>query len=266
MEKLIDFLFQEKIIAPILIFVVSIFLSKIAKSIVLKLINKGKEGFERKRRTTITELIHNVIKVFIYVIAVIMILNVYGIDTSGILASLGIAGVVLGFALQSTVEDFMSGIVIILDNYYMIGDIIRIGEFEGEVTDLTLKSTKIKTGTGETYIFANRNMNAVVNLSQRDYGIIIKVPTAYECSLEKVEKVLKEVVEDAKKMEGVKKESEYLGLDKFDSSSINYAIIIYCGATYRFKVRRAVLKMIKEAYDQEKIKIPYDQIEVHYEK
>ena len=99
-----------------------------------------------------------------------MILNVYGIDTSGILASLGIAGVVLGFALQSTVEDFMSGIIIILDNYYMIGDIIRVGEYEGEVIDLTLKSTKMKTGTGETYIFANRNMNSVVNLSQRDYG------------------------------------------------------------------------------------------------
>ncbi|MBR1680053.1 MAG: mechanosensitive ion channel family protein [Bacilli bacterium] len=266
MESVINFLFQEKVIAPILIFIVSILLSKVAKKIVLKLISKGKEGFERKRRTTITELIHNVIKVFIYVIAVIMILNVYGIDTSGILASLGIAGVVLGFALQSTVEDFMSGIIIILDNYYMIGDIIRIGEFEGEVMDLTLKSTKLKTGTGETYIFANRNMNAVVNLSQRDYGILLKIPTAYECEVKKVEAVLKKVVEKAKTMEGVKKESEYLGLDKFDASSINYAIIIYCGAPYRFKVRRAVLRLIKDAYDQENIKIPYDQIEVHYEK
>ena len=266
MEKVFNFLFQEKVIAPILIFVVSILLSKFAKNMVLKIINKGKEGFERKRRTTITELIHNVIKVFIYVIAVIMILNVYGIDTSGILASLGIAGVVLGFALQSTVEDFMSGIIIILDNYYMIGDIIRVGEYEGEVIDLTLKSTKMKTGTGETYIFANRNMNSVVNLSQRDYGILLKIPTAYECDVQKVEKVLKSVVEEAKNLEGVKKESEYLGLDKFDASSINYAIIIYCGAPYRFKVKRTVLRLIKDAYDQEKLKIPYDQIEVHYEK
>ena len=266
MEDIVKFLFQRKVVAPILIFVVSIILSKVAKSLILKIINKGKEGFEKKRRTTITELIHNVIKIFIYVIAVIMILNVYGIDTSGILASLGIAGVVLGFALQSTVEDFMSGIVIILDNYYMIGDIIRVGEYEGEVTELTLKSTKIKTDTGETYIFANRNLNSVVNLSQRDFGIALKIPTAYESDVQKVEEVLKEVVEQAKKLEGVKKESKYLGLDKFDASSINYAIIIYCGAPYRFTVKRAVLRLIKDAYDKEGIVIPYNQIEVHYEK
>ena len=121
-----------------------------------------------------------------------MILDVYGVDTKGIIASLGIAGVVLGLALQDTVQDLMSGIYIILDNYYVIGDYIRINNFLGEVIEVTLKSTKIKGANGEVYIFANRNVNAVVNLSQQRAGLIIKVPTAYEEQTSKVESTLKD--------------------------------------------------------------------------
>ncbi len=266
MEKVINFLCQEKVIAPILIFVISVFLCKFVKSTLLKIINKGKDGFEKKRRTTITELINNVLRVFIYVIAIMMILKIYGIDTSGLLASLGIAGVVLGLALQNTVQDLLSGIIIILDNYYMIGDFIKIGDFEGEVVELTLKSTKVKNGCGEIYIFANRNLNSVINLSQSDFGMVLEIPTAYESETAKIEKILKSIVEEAKKIEGVKPNSAYLGIDKFDSSAINYAIIIYCKTSLRFTVKRKVLKLIKDVYDKEKIKIPYNQIEVHYEK
>ena len=131
MQKVLDFIFQEKVIFPVIIIAVALILVKILKFIVKKIFSKTEKNYIGKKRTTIMELVGNVLKFFVYAIAIMMILEVYGVDTKGILASLGIAGVVLGLALQDTVEDLMSGISIILDNYYVIGDTIRINDFTG---------------------------------------------------------------------------------------------------------------------------------------
>lgn len=263
MERIFNFLFQKKIIAPILILICTSILAKLAKTIVNKLFTRGKDNYEKKKRTTIIELSNKVLKFFLYAIAILMILDIYGINTEGLIASLGIAGVVLGLALQDTVQDLMSGIYIILENYYVIGDIIKINDFQGEVIDISLKSTKVKSAIGEVNIFSNRNVNSVINLSQARAGIKILIPTAYEESTEKVEKALEEVVAESKKLADVYKDSIYLGIDSFGQSEINYAIMIYCKSSEQWLVKRKVLKLIKEKYESENIKIPYNQIEVH---
>ncbi len=263
MQKVVDFIFQEKVIAPIIVIVVALIAVKVLKLLVHKIFNKPSNNYLGKKRTTIVELIINVLRVFVYAIAIMMILEVYGVDTKGILASLGIAGVVLGLALQDTVEDLMSGINILLDNYYVIGDTIRIDNFTGEVIELTLKSTKIKGSNGEIYIFANHLVDSVVNLSQARAGLKIDVPTAYEENTEKVETILKRIVEEVKKLPNVYEDSSYLGIDKLDASAINYSLMIYCKSSEQSNVKRTVLKMVKETYERENIKMPYNQIEVH---
>lgn len=263
MESILNFLFQKKIIAPILILVLTGVIIKISKIIINTLFTRGKNTFEKKKRVTIIELTNKVFKFFLYVISIMMILDIYGVDTKGIIASLGIAGVVLGLALQDTVKDLMGGIYIILENYYVIGDIIRINDFQGEVIEVSLKSTKVKSASGEVYVFSNGNVNSVVNLSQSRAGVKIIIPTAYEEKTEKVELALKEVIKDAKKLPDVDSDSDYLGIDSFDASSINYAIMIYCKSSEQWATKRKVLKMIKEKYEEENLKIPYNQIEVH---
>ena len=263
MENLKNFIFSEKVIAPLIILISALLIVKIIKLIVKKLFGQNKSSFNAKKKTTIIELVTNVLKFFVYAIAIMMILEVYGVDTKGILASLGIAGVVLGLALQDTVQDLMSGISIILDNYYVIGDTIRINNFTGEVIELTLKSTKIKGANGEIYIFANSLVDSVVNLSQARAGVKIEVPTAYEENTEKVETILKEIVNEIKKLPEVDDDSQYLGIELLDSSAINYAIMIYCKSSEQYRIKRIALQMIKEIYEKENVKIPYNQLEVH---
>lgn len=257
------FIFQEKVIGPVLVLAIGFIVIRIITSLTKKMINHSKQEFETKRRNTVVELINNIIKYFIYILMVIFILNIYGVDTTSIIASLGVAGVILGFALQSTVEDFVCGISIILDNYFVIGDIVTYNGFTGEVIEMGLKSTKIKKVNGEVYVIANRNINSVINLSQQSAGLIIKVATAYEASVEHVEKVLKEVVENAKKLPHIYKASKYLGIEEMSDSSVNYSIFISCKQDQQWQVRRDILKLIKLAYEKENIKIPYPQIEVH---
>ena len=264
MQNIIDFIFQEKIIGPVLIIIGSIVIFRILKTIIKKIFTRGKNKFELKKRTTIIQLVTNVMRIFIYAIAIMMILEIYGVDTKGIVASLGIAGVVLGLALQDTAQDLMSGIKIILDNYYVVGDTITINNFMGEVIEVTLQSTKVKSYDGVVLIFSTRNVDSVINLSQARAGVKVIVPTAYEEKTEKVEKALNEVVETMKKHTDVYSEGCYLGIDSLEDSAINYSILIYCKSSEQWNIKRETLKVVKEVYEKEKIKIPYNQIEVHH--
>lgn len=262
-QNIFSFFLQEKIIGPIIILLVGFILIKIISNMMKRIINHGKEGFEIKRRNTIVELMNNIIKYFIYILMGIFILNIYGVDTKSLIASLGVAGVILGFALQSTVEDLISGISIIMDNYFVIGDIITFEGFTGEVIEMGLKSTKIRKASGEVYVIANRNINSVINLSQHKASLIINIPTSYEDKTEKVEEVLKNVVEEAKKMNHIYSDSKYLGINEMADSAINYGILISCRQDLQWQIKRDVLKLVKLAYEKENIKIPYPQIEVH---
>ncbi|MCI8394870.1 MAG: mechanosensitive ion channel family protein [Bacilli bacterium] len=261
--RIYEFFIQKQIIGPIIILVVGLLLIKIITHSMNKIFNYGEEGFERKRRVTIIELMNNIIKYFIYILMAIFILDLYGVDTKSIIASLGIAGVIFGFALQSTVEDLISGITIIMNNYFVIGDIVKYNDFTGEVIAMSLNCTKIRKSNGEVYIIANRNINSVINLSQHRAGMLLEIPTAYEEETEKVEKILLQIVEEIKKMPFVYKESKYLGIEKLESSAIHYSILIYCRQDKQWQIKRDIWKKIKITYEKEKIKIPYSQIEVH---
>ena len=95
-----------------------------------------------------------------------MILNLFGIDIRPILAGAGVIGLAIGFGAQSLVKDFVSGLFILVENQYGIGDKIKIGNFEGNVTRITMRSTVLKDETGKTYYIANGMIKDIINMSQ----------------------------------------------------------------------------------------------------
>ena len=135
---MIDFLKSDKFILPIVYVVIGLILLRVVKYIVNKI---SKNKYVDKKKKTIISLIKNIIKYLIYIFVILSILSVYGVDTSGILASLGIAGLVIGLALQDIIADFVAGIFILLDDQYIIGDVIEINGFKGEVIGFGLIST-----------------------------------------------------------------------------------------------------------------------------
>ena len=165
---------------------------------------------------------------------------------------------------QFALKDIISGINIIMDNYYVVGDYVKYGDFTGIITSFGLKSTKIKDFNGNVLNIANRYIDKIINISQERHVIYLRVPTAYEASEEKVKKVLLSVLEKLGKLADVDgKECNYLGIDDLGDSAVKYLITIKCKQGSEYRVRRAALTLIKEAYDKNNIKIPYNQIEVH---
>ena len=264
-DLILDFLKSVKFYGPILVISISYLVYSVISRGIDRATIRGKSELEKKRRKTVILLFKNFIKYIIIILASLNILSIYGVNTSSIVAGLGVVGAVIGLAFQDALKDIIGGINIILDNYYVVGDLITFGSFTGTVTEFGLKSTKIQNGKGEVLIIANRNVDKVINLSQKKCVLLLTIPTAYEEDHNKVEKVLNKVLNKVKKEENVvAEETEYLGIDSFDSSNINYLIRIKCTQGTQFALKRKVFKLVKEAYEENNIKIPYNQIEVHH--
>lgn len=262
-RKFLGFLGKKEVYGLAIIILVGLIINFLGKKLIDKTINYGKSSFEKKRRTTIVKLLSNIIKILIWLLVLLAILDLYGVDTKGFIASLGVASALAGLALQDTLKDFISGVDIILNNYFVVGDIVTYNNFTGEVIEMSLKATKIKNVSGEVMILANRNITQIINISQKKADLIIDIPTAYEIKTAKVEKTIEKILEEAMKLNGVSKESKYIGISKLGDSAINYTISIVCSQENQWQIKRDVLRIIKNAYEKDKIKIPYQQIEVH---
>lgn len=267
MEDILEFLLKKEVIGTI-ITIISLYLAfKLIKVIAEKILSKSATDFEKKRKKTVVNLLKTVLKLGVVMIALIIILDLFGVNVSSLIASLGVASAVGALALQDSLKDVINGATMIMDNYYVVGDIIRYGDFMGTVIELGLRTTKIMNVDGEVKVISNRNITEVTNLSQKQQSALLIAPTAYEEKIEKVEKVLNEVVEEIKTWDSMnEKKTAYIGITEFKDSCINYGIRIFCSGGKIWEYKRAVLRLIKQKYDKNKIKIPYNQIEVHNEK
>jgi small conductance mechanosensitive channel len=95
-----------------------------------------------------------------------MVLNLSGVDIRPILASAGIIGLAIGFGAQSLVKDFVSGLFILIENQYSIGDRVKIGNFEGVVIKITMRSTVLQNDEKKVYYISNGLIKDVTNMSQ----------------------------------------------------------------------------------------------------
>lgn len=263
---IIDLLCKKQIYVPLVSITIGLFSYKVIKKALSNLTKNVKDSYEIKKRKTIVELASNFSKYILVIIIGIIILEAYGIDTASIIAGLGVLSAVIGLAFQDTLKDFISGITIILENYYIVGDYITYNDFTGEVIELGLKTTKIKDANGQVMIIANRNINEIINISQKKSNVYLKLAVAYEHDVDEVENVIKEILPLLNKIKYVTSNSaSYLGVDELADSSVIYLIKLESLQDQKWQVKRDALKIIKKEFDRNNIKIPYPQIEVHNE-
>ena len=263
MVDFLDKILIKEIVGPILIILISTLVYLIVKSVVDRLF-KIKSNVDKRKTKTINGLINNLIKYFIVIIDVVMILDIFGIDTKTLIASLGVVGLVAGLAVQDTLKDFVAGMSIILENQYRVGDTVTIKGFRGEVIALGIKSTKLRAYTGEVMIIANHLIEEVINHSLDKSVAIIDIPVSYGTNIDKLESVLSDLFSDIKgTISGVRGDIKILGLESYDDSSISFRVICDTDPMMHFQVERELRKLIKNCLDKNHIEIPFPQVVVH---
>lgn len=267
--EILSFEIPEKLIYFLIIIAVSYIMILLDNYFINRLIkkNNNKSKHIKRSQDTVLILIKNVIKTFIYIVAGISILKLIGVDTTALVTSVGAVSVVAGLAFQDILKDYLVGITIVLESQFAIGEIVEINGFKGEVIYLGLKTTKIKALTGEVKIISNRNITDIINYSLNRNLIAIEVSVSYEDDNDKVEKVLSDLANKLPKLvPEITKTVTLDGISKLDDSAVVYRLSTYARDRDRNTIIRKVNKEIKKTLDQNEIKIPYNQIEVHNEK
>lgn len=265
MNKFFDIITSQKVYLPILYILVGVIVNSLILRIIDRITFRHKDKGKDKRKDTIVSLGKNIFKYIIMIFVVLGILNVYGVDTTSIIASLGIFAAVIGLAFQDILKDLLAGIAIIFDNKYAVGDTVEINGFKGVVTSLGLRTTKIKAFSGEVKCIGNASFNEVTNFNLADCDLFIKLSVAYDTDIDKLEKVLNDMKKDIIEIDNVK-DMCLLGVDELSDSSIIYLIDVTCRATYGVGIKREVLKMVKKRFDKEGINIPYTTVDVNIRK
>lgn len=240
---------------------ISIIIYNVFVMIIGSSINRGGLGkLSTKKKATYLKMLKSIIRYVLIVINVLVILKIFGINITSMLAGVGIIGIILGFAVQDALKDIIKGIDIIADNYYQVGDVIKYEDITGKVISIGLKTTKLEdVNTFNIVSISNRNIEKVEVVSNL---INIDVPISYEVSLDKAEKVINDIVESIKKHEGVNK-CEYRGVNDLADSSIKYQIKVYCNPINKVQIRRDSLRYILVGLDKHHLSVPYNQIDVH---
>lgn len=249
------------ILKSILSIIVSVIIYNIFTIIIGSSINKS--GFGKiniKKKATYLKMFKSIIRYVLLVINILIILKIFGINITSMLAGVGIIGIVLGFAIQDALKDIIKGIDIIADNYYQVGDVIKFDNIVGRVVSIGLKTTKLE----DIYTFnmvsiSNRNIELVEVVSNL---INIDVPISYDVNLEKAEKVVNDIVDNIKKHDGVIN-CEYRGVNDLADSSIKYQIKVYCNPINKVQIRRDSLRYVLLGLDKNNLSVPYNQIDVH---
>lgn len=256
-----DIILKKEVIAPIIIIFASIIVYFIIKNIVNRVYNAKFARKNAKKRDTVKSIIINVFKYFIFIIDLNMILELLGIDTKSIIASLGVVSLIAGLALQDLLKDFIVGISILLEDQYSVGDVVEIGGFRGTIVDFGLRVTRIKSYTGEVKIISNRNITELINCSMNDGVSIVEIQISYESDLLKAEEILTKLCE--KFSEDEKCETNFLGVDNLADNGIVLKVSIKASYSQKFALARKFKEQVKLVLDKNKINIPYPQVVVH---
>ena len=162
------------IVGILLLFFLGRILLKIVVKRLARMVDDGDDTHisqKEKRAETLGKIIITTGNVVISVIILLMILGLFGIDIRPVLAGAGVIGLAIGFGAQSLVKDFVSGLFILIENQYGIGDRIKIGSFEGKVIRITMRSTVLKNDEGKTYYISNGLIKDITNMSQNEKGL-----------------------------------------------------------------------------------------------
>jgi len=246
-----------------------IFVGKITRKIITVDVLLGKEA-EKKREDTLIRIFSASLSILVWIISILMILQEIGFAIGPLLAAAGIAGLAFGFGGQYLIRDLISGLFIIMENQYRIGDVICFDKICGSVEDISLRMTTLRDLDGAVHHIPHGEIKTVSNLSKFFARVNLNIGISYDANLEHVIRVINEVgqelANDAQWKDLLIKPPQFLRVNDFADSAIIVKILGETKPLKQWEVTGELRKRIKIAFDKEGIEIPFPQRVTHQAK
>jgi moderate conductance mechanosensitive channel len=214
----------------------------------------------RQRTETLGSVLRSLVTTVVFGVAFVMILDEVDIPIAPLLASAGVAGVALGFGAQSLVKDILSGIFLILEDQYGVGDVIDTGEAIGEVEDVTLRVTRLRDGNGVIWYVRNGEIVRVGNRSQGWSTAIVDLPVSYTEDAERVQAILREALQamddDPNWHARLVETPSVVGIEQITGTTMTVRVIAKCLPNENLPVQREIRERAKAAFDAHHVKAP----------
>ena len=225
------------------------------------------EDAEKKREDTLIRIFTGAIRILFLILAILMILQEAGLKIGPILAGAGVVGLALGFGGQYLIRDIITGLFIILENQYRIGDVVNVDATGGLVEDISLRKTTLRDLNGTVHHIPHGEIKRVSNLSKKYARVNLDIGVSYSSDLEHVIKVINrtgnELAEDPLYKDVIISPPQFLRVNDFADSAIIVKILGDTKPLKQWEVTGELRKRIKIAFDKEGIEIPFPQTVIH---
>ncbi|MEP3276372.1 MAG: mechanosensitive ion channel domain-containing protein [Stappiaceae bacterium] len=213
---------------------------------------------------TIAGFASSLARYFVLAVVLIAVLQLFGIETTSLVAVLGATTLAIGLALQGTLSHVAAGVMLLLFRPFKIGDYVEIGGQAGTVKEITLFTTELATPDNVQIIMPNGEAwgSAVVNYSAHSTRRVdITIGIGYEDSMDKAMETFKAVIASEERIH--KSPDPFVAITNLGDSAVDVTLRVWCAAGDYWGLKFDLTKNLKEALDAEGISIPYPQMDVH---
>ncbi len=235
----------------------------ICESIISFILELLKPRFNRSR--TMISLAKNILRYAVILIAICVILSMFSVDIGTILAGLGIIALIIGFGAESLIADVVTGLFILIDNQYNVGDIIEVNGFRGTVTDVSVRTTVLTDVGGNVKIINNSDMKNILNRSDNTSRSVADFPIPYETDLEALEKQLPDLLQSIYEAhpDVFKSVPQYLGVDALGDSAVTLKFVVEVAEPDIYTGARVLNHDLFLGMRKLGIEVPFPQLDVH---
>jgi small-conductance mechanosensitive channel len=233
----------------------------------LRLLVRAGAAEETKRVHTMTQVFRYAVGVTIVIVTVMLVLGELGISVAPLVATAGVAGIAIGFGVQSLVKDYFTGFVLLFENQVRNGDLIEAGGKAGLVEEVTLRYVRLRDYDGVVHFIPNGLISTVSNMSMGHAFAVIEAGIAYRSDIGKAIEIMRS---EARKLreapvfrDVIVDDLDVAGVDRWAESAVILKARLKTVPMEQMKVKREYLRRLKEAFDANGIEIPFPHLTVY---
>ena len=209
---------------------------------------------------TVRALVTSVFNYIMYFIIVTVVLSIFGVNVTSILAVAGVGGIAISFGAQTLVKDIISGMFIWIEGSITVGDIVNINDLSGTVETIAIRTTTVRDYNGNLYVIPNGDIRTLTNMSRGFKRAIVDIRCPYEADQAHIVEILNEEMEKAgKEIEGITETPQVMSILSFDTDAVVVRIAVQCPLGENWRIERDLRSRVKARFDAEGIVMPHYQ-------